>query len=33
MVGHRMSTHSGSTRCGLMDPDSIVDVPTMQDEV
>ena len=31
--GHRMSTHSGSTHCGLMDPDSIDDVPMMQDEV
>ena len=33
MVGHRMGTHSGSTRCGLMDPDGIVGVPTMLDEV
>ena len=33
MVGHRMGTHSGSTCCGLMDPDGIVGVPTMLDEV
>ena len=33
IVGPRMSTHSGSTRCGLMDPDGIVGVPTMLDEV
>ena len=32
-IGHRMSTHSGSTRCELMDPDGIVGVPTMLDEV
>ena len=33
MVVHMMSTHSGSTHCGLMNPDGSVDVPTMQGEV
>ena len=28
-----MSTHSGSTHCGTMDPESSVDIPMMQDEV
>ena len=33
MAGRRMGTHSSSTRCGVMDPDDIVGVPTMLDEV
>ena len=33
MAGHRIDIHSGSTRCGVMDPDGIVGVPTMLDEV
>ena len=33
MAGHTMGTHSGSTRCGVMDPDDIVGVPTVLDEV
>ena len=28
-----MSTHSGSTRCESMGPESSVEVPRMQDEV
>ena len=32
-VVHMMSTHSGSTHCESMDPESSVDVPMMQDEV
>ena len=28
-----MGTHSGSTHCGSMDPESSVDIPMMQDEV
>ena len=28
-----MGTHSGSTHCGTMDPESSVDIPMMQDEV
>ena len=27
-----MSTHSGSTHCGSMDPEGSVDIPMMQDE-
>ena len=33
MVGHRMGNHPGSTRGGLVDPDGVVGVPTMLDEV
>ena len=32
-VVHMMGTHSGSTHCGTMDPESSVDIPMMQDEV
>ena len=32
-VVHMMGTHSGSTHCGSMDPESSVDIPMMQDEV
>ena len=31
-VVHMMSTHSGSTHCGSMDPEGSVDIPMMQDE-
>ena len=31
-VVHMMSTHSGSTHCGSMDPEGTVDIPMMQDE-
>ena len=33
MVGHRMGSHTGSTRCGMMDLDDSVGVPTMLGEV
>ena len=33
MDGHRMGSHPGSTRCGVMDLDDIVGVPTMLGEV
>ena len=33
MAGHRMGSHPGSTRCGVMDLDDIVGVPTMLGEV
>ena len=31
-VVHMMSTHSGGTQCGSMDPEGSVDIPMMQDE-
>ena len=31
-VVHMISTHSGSTHCGSMDPEGSVDIPMMQDE-
>ena len=32
-AGQRMDSHTGSTRCGMMDLDDSVGVPTMQGEV
>ena len=32
-AGQRIGIHTGSTRCGMMDLDDSVDVPTMQGEV